>query len=99
MISRDPTTGAEIDPVDGLVPTRGAELGWRVYLTDRLNATVALCTDIDSELVFVGDAGSTEDTGASSERAGAELSAYYQLSNAVGLILSMRKPKRSSPHR
>jgi hypothetical protein len=94
VISRDPTTGAEIDPVDGLVPTRGAELGWRVYLTDRLNATVALWQlDIDSELVFVGDAGSTEDTGASSERAGAELSAYYQLSNAVGLDFEYAQTK------
>jgi hypothetical protein len=94
VISRDPTTGAEIDPVDGLVPTRGAELGWRVYLTDRLNATVALWQlDIDSELVFVGDTGSTEDTGASSERAGAELSAYYQLSNAVGLDFEYAQTK------
>lgn len=94
VISRDPTTGAEIEPVDELVPTRGAELGWRVYLTDRLNATVALWQlDIESELVFVGDAGSTEDTGASSEREGLELSAYYQLNNAVGLDFEYAQSK------
>jgi len=94
VISRDPTTGAEIEPVDELVPTRGAELGWRVYLTDRLNATVALWQlDIESELVFVGDAGSTEDTGASSEREGLELSAYYQLNNAFGLDFEYAQSK------
>ena len=59
-----------------------------------MNATVALWQlDIDSELVFVGDAGSTEDTGFGSERAGFELTTYYQLSNVVGLDFEYAQTK------
>lgn len=87
-ISRDPVTGAAVAPVDPLVDTLGSELGWRIFFTDRLNATVALWQlDIDSELLFVGDAGNTEDTGVGSERHGIELTSYYQLSDSIGLDL------------
>jgi outer membrane receptor protein involved in Fe transport len=87
-ISRDPVSGAAVAPVDPLVATLGSELGWRVFFTDRLNATVALWQlDIDSELLFVGDAGNTEDTGVGSERQGIELTSYYQLSDSIGLDL------------
>jgi len=85
-ISRDPLTGDTVDPVDPLVATEGAEIGWRIYFNDRLNATLALWQlDIDSELLFVGDAGNTEDTGVGSERQGFELTAYYQLNDMFGL--------------
>ena len=85
-ISRDPLTGDTVDPVDPLVATEGAEIGWRIYFNDRLNATLALWQlDIDSELLFVGDAGNTEDTGVGSERQGFELTAYYQLNDKFGL--------------
>lgn len=87
-ISRDPLTGDTVDPVDPLVATEGAEIGWRIYFNDRLNATLALWQlDIDSELLFVGDAGNTEDTGVGSERQGFELTAYYQLNDMFGLDL------------
>jgi len=85
-ISRDPLTGETVAPVDPLVSTLGSELGLRVFVTDRLNATLALWQlDIDSELLFVGDAGNTEDTGVGSERQGIELTSYYQLSDSIGL--------------
>lgn len=85
-ISRDPLTGDTVDPVDPLVATEGAEIGWRIYFNNRLNATLALWQlDIDSELLFVGDAGNTEDTGVGSERQGFELTAYYQLNDMFGL--------------
>lgn len=87
-ISRDPLTGDTVAPVDPLVATEGAEIGWRIYFNDRLNATLALWQlDIDSELLFVGDAGNTEDTGVGSERQGFELTAYYQLNDMFGLDL------------
>lgn len=89
-ISRDPLSGDPVDPVDPLVATEGAELGWRVYFSDRLNASLALWRlDIDSELIFVGDAGNTEDTGVGSERRGVELTAYYQLNDAVRLDMEI----------
>lgn len=85
-ISRDPLTGDTVAPVDPLVATEGAEIGWRIYFNDRLNATLAFWQlDIDSELLFVGDAGNTEDTGVGSERQGFELTAYYQLNDMFGL--------------
>jgi hypothetical protein len=85
-ISLDPLTGDAVDPVDPLVATEGSEIGWRIYFNNRLNATLALWQlDIDSELLFVGDAGNTEDTGVGSERQGFELTAYYQLNDMFGL--------------
>lgn len=85
-ISQDPLSGEAVDPVDPLVETEGAEIGWRIFFTDRINATLALWElDIDSELLFVGDAGNTEDTGVGSERQGFELTAYFQLNDAFGL--------------
>ncbi|MCW8195902.1 TonB-dependent receptor [Proteobacteria bacterium 005FR1] len=81
-ITLDPVTGEPLPQVDPLVPTFGYELGLRGYW-DSLNASVALWSlDIDSELVFVGDTGSTEDTGVGSERYGVEVTAYYYLSDA-----------------
>ncbi len=79
-IAFDPVSGDAIDPVDPLVSTLGSEIGLRLFFNDRLNASLALWQlDIDSELIFVGDAGNTEDTGVGSERQGLELTAYYQL--------------------
>jgi outer membrane receptor protein involved in Fe transport len=60
-----------------LVRTVGAELGLRTTVVAGLHATAALwALDIDSELVFVGDAGTTE-AGRPSRRTGVELAATY----------------------
>ena len=86
LTTRDPLSGLQADSADPLVPALGAELGWRIYSTDKVNTTLAIWQlDIDSELLFLGDAGSTEDTGFGSERYGFELTTYYQISDAVGL--------------
>lgn len=74
----DPVSGDPVDKVDPLVDTTGYEFGLRTFIDDRLNASIALWSlDIDSELLFVGDSGSTEDTGVGSQRHGVELTAYY----------------------
>jgi len=87
-ITLDPLTATPVDRVDPLVDTLGSELGARIFLTDRWNASVALWQlAIDSELLFVGDAGNTEDTGVGSQRHGVELTSYYQLSEQVSLDL------------
>ncbi|MBP6382971.1 MAG: TonB-dependent receptor [Pseudomonadales bacterium] len=78
----DPVDGAQIEPVDPLVRSTGAEAGLRVFARDRLNASVALWwLQLDSELLFVGDAGTTEPS-RESERQGLELTAYYRLADA-----------------
>ena len=61
-ITVDPVSGEPAERVDPLVGSRGAELGARMYSRERrLQGTLALWTlALDSELLFVGDAGNTE---------------------------------------
>lgn len=73
----DPISGEPVDAVDPLVESRGGELGARWHLADRWQASAALWRlDLDSELLFVGDAGTTEATRAS-RRDGLELGLYW----------------------
>ncbi len=73
----DPTTGNPVEPADPLVRTQGAEIGARTTAIKGLQSTVALwLLDTDSELVFTGDAGSTE-ARAPSRRYGVEWTNYY----------------------
>jgi outer membrane receptor protein involved in Fe transport len=57
----DPKSGQATLPVTGLVRTQGVELGMRSQLVPKLTTSVALWRlAIGSELLFVGDAGTTE---------------------------------------
>ncbi|MFN3919009.1 MAG: TonB-dependent receptor [Methylohalobius sp.] len=74
----DPKTGEPVRPVDPLVRSRGFEAGIRTYLIPGLSSTLALWQlRLDSELVFVGDAGTTEPSN-ESKRYGIEFSNYYR---------------------
>ncbi len=80
----DPVTGLSadadgnpIEPVDPLVRTCGAEVGVRTTFIPHLHSTLSLWwLDIDSELLFVGDAGTTE-ASRPSRRYGVEWANYY----------------------
>lgn len=73
----EPLSGAAIDQVPLLVKSRGAEVGIR-YETDAIKvAVVGFWLDLDSELVYVGDAGTTEAQGGS-RRFGGEASVFWQ---------------------
>jgi len=73
----DPVTGAPAQKVTPLVPARGAELGIRSVVVPRLQTTVSLwALDIASELLFVGDAGTTE-ASRPSRRQGVELANFF----------------------
>jgi hypothetical protein len=73
----DPVSGDAADRVDALVGSFGRELGARLFISDRLQGTLALWSlRLDSELLFVGDAGNTEASEPSS-RAGVEAGIYY----------------------
>jgi hypothetical protein len=86
-ISVDPATGAAADPVELLVRARGAELGMRVEYR-RLNLALAgFRLDLGSELVFVGDAGTTEPN-PPSRRHGAELSMFWRPVDRVAFDLA-----------
>jgi hypothetical protein len=65
-ITRDPVTGDPVAQVDPLVRSRGAEVGARATPVRGWRATVAVwALDLDSELLFVGDGGTTEPSFAS----------------------------------
>ncbi|MFZ5549266.1 MAG: TonB-dependent receptor [Pseudomonadota bacterium] len=65
----DPRSGEPVAKVPGLAAQRGWELGLRTEAVDRLQSSLALWQlKSDSELVYVGDAGATEASGASTRR-------------------------------
>jgi len=79
VIRVDPSSGDAIDPVTPLVRARGAEIGLRTVRVRGLQSTVALWyLGLDSELLFVGDAGTTE-AGRPSRRAGIEWTNYARI--------------------
>jgi hypothetical protein len=78
-IRADPSSGEAVDPVTPLVRARGAEVGLRTVRVKGLQSTVALWhLGLDSELLFVGDAGTTE-AGRPSRRVGVEWTNYMRL--------------------
>lgn len=76
-IRRDPVTGDPADPVQLLVKARGAEIGARVEKGAFTASLVGFYLGLDSELVFVGDGGSTEPNDAT-KRFGAEASLFWR---------------------
>ena len=77
----DPGTGSAVDKVDPLVRSTGAEWGIKSTLFERWNTSVALWyLELDSELLFVGDAGTTE-ASRPSRRRGVEFNNFITLSD------------------
>jgi len=77
-ITVDPKTGDAAGPVDPVVRTRGAELGVRTAALTNVSASfVAWGLGSDSELLFVGDAGTTEPS-RPSRRLGVETEATWR---------------------
>ncbi len=73
----DPVSGETVAPVDPLVRTIGAEIGVRTKIIPNVTATLAAWwLDSDSELVYVGDAG-TNEAGPGSRRYGLETAIYW----------------------
>jgi outer membrane receptor protein involved in Fe transport len=76
-ITRDPLTGKHADRVTPLVRAKGAEVGVRTVTVPHLQSSLSLWSlRLDSELIFVGDAGTTE-AGRPSHRYGVEFANYY----------------------
>lgn len=77
-ITRDPNSGEPVDRVTPLARARGAEAGVRTVAIPHLQSTFTLWTlALDSELLFVGDAGTTE-ASRPSRRTGVEWTNYYR---------------------
>jgi outer membrane receptor protein involved in Fe transport len=83
--SLDPLTGDPVTRADPLVRTYGAEAGLRTTWVPGFQSTLSFWwLDIDSELLFVGDAGTTE-ASRPSRRYGLEIANYYHVTEWLTL--------------
>ena len=74
----DPSNGDRVAAVDPLVRTMGAEFGVRTQIVPKLTSTLTFFwLESDSELVYIGDAG-TNEAGPGSRRYGIEITAYWR---------------------
>jgi hypothetical protein len=81
----DPTTGDPVSRVDPLVRSRGAEFGLRASTIGGLRSTTSVwMLNLDSELLFTGDAGATEPS-AASRRRGVTFANSYRPTQALSL--------------
>ncbi len=88
-ISVDPQSGDPVDRADPLVRTRGAEVGVRTTALPGLQSTLAAWTlALQSELVFVGDAGGTEASDASLHY-GVEVTNFYAVRDWLNVTLDV----------
>ena len=84
-ITIDPASGVPADAVDPLVAARSVEVGVRAFVAARWNVSAAWWrVELDSELLFIGDAGNTE-ASRPSLRQGIEVPLYYRLTERMTL--------------
>lgn len=76
-ISVDPVSGLAAAPVPVFARARGTEIGGRIERDSFNLALVGFYLDLESELVFVGDAGATEPNDAT-RRYGVEANAFWR---------------------
>ncbi len=77
----DPVSGDPAEKVNPLVKAISKELGWRANTVGNWQTTLALFQlDIDSELLFIGDAGATE-ASRPSRRVGIEWTNYIPINS------------------
>jgi outer membrane receptor protein involved in Fe transport len=82
---RDPGFGSAVDPVTPLARTTGRELGLRAEPMPDWRTTLAVWRlDIASELLFIGDAGTTE-ASRPSKRTGAEWTNFWRMAKGWAL--------------
>ena len=87
----DPVTGSPTESLDVLVEGKGSEIGFRYDTLEGFNFSVAYYTlKMDSELVFVGDAGTTE-PGDPSRRDGLEVTSFWEISDQLVFDISGAK--------
>ncbi|MDQ6769117.1 MAG: TonB-dependent receptor [Gemmatimonadota bacterium] len=81
----DPSSGDPVRSVNPLVRSKGTEIGFRTAPVPRFHMTASLwALDIASELLFTGDAGTTE-ASRPSRRTGIEVATLYNLLDWIAL--------------
>lgn len=92
----DHASGDPASPVDPLVRPTGVETGIRGTYFGQLNSSISVwALELDSELVFVGDAGTTEPS-RKSRRYGIEIAHYYRVTDWLTLDLDLAFTDRDS---
>jgi outer membrane receptor protein involved in Fe transport len=85
----DPVSLAPVSRADPLVRSETADFGFRTTAVEGLQSTLSLFwIELDSELVFVGDAGTTE-PGPPSRRVGVEWNNFYRVKPWLALDLDV----------
>jgi hypothetical protein len=85
----DPVTGEAVRPVVPLVRARGLDVGVRTYRSSGYHGTLTgFCLALDSELLFVGDGGTTE-ASRPSRRIGVEWTNFWRVSPRLDLDLDV----------
>ena len=88
-ISVDPRTGLSADKVPLLVRAQGAEIGMRTQIFEGLDSSVTFFgLDYKSEILFVGDAGTTEPS-RPSRRYGIEWANHYKYTSWLSLDVDL----------
>jgi len=89
VLSVDPTTGDPATPSTPFARSKGAEFGVRNVAVRKLQTTATVWyLDFDSELIYVGDSGSTE-AGPPSRRYGLEFTNYFYPNPWVAVDLDL----------
>lgn len=85
----DPATGESAERVDPLVRSTGAEVGVRLTPVRNLQSTIAVWwLELDSELLFVGDGGTTEPSD-KSQRTGIEFANAFNVNRQLFFDLDL----------
>jgi outer membrane receptor protein involved in Fe transport len=91
VITTDPLSGDPVDQLPVLVEGKGSEVGFRYDNLDGFIVSLAAFElKMDSELVFVGDAGTTEPSDGT-RRQGVEVAAFWEITE--GLVVDLTAAK------
>ena len=90
-VTVDPLTLQPVEQSDVLVKTKGSELGFRTQITDHMNLSLALFElDLDSALIYSGEAGVTEPTDGIISR-GVEVAFFAHLFERLAVDITAAK--------
>jgi len=91
VITTDPVSGDPVDRLPVLVEGKGSEIGFRYDNRNGFILSVAAFElEMDSELVFIGDAGTTEPSDGT-RRNGVEVAAFWEITD--GLVVDLTAAK------
>ena len=78
VLTQDPVTGDPVTPSPVFVESRGGEVGFRWEPSSAFNFSASVFElQLDSELIFVGDAGTSEPS-APTKRSGVEVASFWR---------------------